>query len=62
MNKQKFLMATPAITREYTPGSWRNSRNPMSHLPHQELRPESPSLGAEEFRVPNQTRKEPQCA
>ena len=26
MNKQKFLMATPAITREHTPGSCRNSR------------------------------------
>ena len=29
MNKQKFLMATPAITREYTPGSRRNSRKAL---------------------------------
>ena len=34
----------------------------MSHPPWLELRRESPALGAEQFRVPNQTRKEPQCA
>ena len=55
-------MAIPAVTREYTPGSCRNSRNPMRHPPLRVMRPESPALGAEQFRVPNQTRTEPQCA
>ena len=54
-------MAIPAVTREYTPGSFRNSRNPMRHPPRRELRPDSPALGAEQFRVPNQTRNEPEC-
>ena len=45
-------MAIPAVIREYTPGSCCNSRNPMSHPPQRELRPESPALGAEQFRVP----------
>ena len=58
----EFRMAIPAVTREYTPGSCCNSRNPMRHPPRRELRPESPALGAEQFRVPNHTRKEPQCA
>ena len=30
--------------------------------PWGDLRPESPALGAEQFRVPNQTGKEPQGA
>ena len=55
-------MANPAVTREYTPGICRKSRNPMRHPPRREKRPESPALGAEQFRVPNQTHKEPQCA
>ena len=55
-------MAIPALTREYTPGFCRNSRNPMRYPPRREMQPESPALGAEQFRVPNQTRKEPQCA
>ena len=55
-------MAISAVTREYTPGSCRNSRNPMRHPPRREMRPESPALGAEQFRVPNKTCKEPQCA
>ena len=55
-------MAIPAVTREYIPGSNRNSKNPMRHPPRQKMRPESPEMGAEQFRVPNQTRKEPQCA
>ena len=54
-------MANPAVTREYTPGSCRNSRNPMRHPPRREMRLESPALGAEQFHVPNQTSKEPQC-
>ena len=52
----------PAVTREYNPVSCCNSRNPMRHPTRQELRHESPALGAEQFRVPNQTCKEPQCA
>ena len=55
-------MAIPAVTREYTRGSCRNSRNPNRHPLWREMRPESPELGAEQFCVPNQTRKEPQCA
>ena len=52
-------MAIPAVTGEYTPGSCRNSKNIMRHPPWREMRPESPALGAEKFRVPNQTPKEP---
>ena len=55
-------MAIPYVTGEYTPRACHNSRNPMSHPPRWELRPESPALDAEQFRVPNQTRKEPQFA
>ena len=58
----EFRTSIPAVTREYAPGSCCISRNVMSHPPRRELRPESPELGAEQFRVPNQTRKEPQCA
>ena len=59
LNKQKFLMATPAVSGEYTPGSRRNSRKTM-RLPHcREMRPDSPALCAEQFLVPNQTGKEP---
>ena len=54
-------MAIPAVIREYPPGSGHSSRNPMRHPPRQEIRPESPALGSEQFRVPNHTRKEPQC-
>ena len=60
MNKQKFLMTTPTITREHTPGSCHNSRNPMTHTPRWEMRLDFPALGAEESRVQNQTGKEPQ--
>ena len=59
MNKQKFLMATPAITREHTPGSRRNSRKTKRLAAHCEMRPDSPALHAEKFLVPNQTDKEP---
>ena len=55
-------MAILAVIQEYTPGYCRNSRNPMTHPPRREMKPESPALAAEQFRVPNQTRKEPQCA
>ena len=62
LNQVEFRMAIPAVTREYTPGSWCNSRNPMRHPTRRELRPESPTLSAEQYRVPNQTRKDSQCA
>ena len=55
-------MAILDANREYTPGSCYNSRNPMRHPDRWEMRPKYPALGAEQFRVPNQTRKEPQCA
>ena len=53
-------MAIPAVTREYTPGSCRNSKKPMRWPPRREIRPDAPALGTEQFRIPNQTRKEPQ--
>ena len=55
-------MAIPAVTREYTPGSCRNSRNPMTHTPRREMTLDFPALGAEASRVPNQTGKEPQLS
>ena len=55
-------MFIPALTREYTLGSCCNLRIPMRHTPRREIRPKSPAMGAEQFRVPNQTCKEPQCA
>ena len=62
LNKQKFLMATPVVTRKYTRGSLRNSRKPMRLAPQREMRPDSAKFGAEQFLVPNQTHKEPRCA
>ena len=59
MNKQKFLMATPAITREHTPGSRLNSRKTMRLAARGDKRPDSPALHVEQFLVPNQTGKEP---
>ena len=53
-------MAIPAVTREYTPGSCHNSRNPMTHTPRREMTLSFPALGAEQSIVPNQTGKEPQ--
>ena len=53
-------MPIPAVTREYIPGSYRNSRNPMTHTPRWEMKLDFPALGAEQSRVPNQTGKEPQ--
>ena len=62
LNKLEFRMAIPALTREYTPGSHRKSRKPMRLPPHREMRPKSPALHAEQFRVPNATPKEPRFA
>ena len=52
-------MTIPAVTREYTTGSCRNSRNRMKHHPRWEMRLDSPALHAEQSRIPNQTRNEP---
>ena len=52
-------MAIPAVTREYTPGSCRNSRNQMRHPARQQMRCNSPALRAEKSHIPNQTRKQP---
>ena len=57
MKKQKFLMATPAVTRECTPGSRRNSIKTMKLPPRCEMSPDSRALRAEQFLVPNQTGK-----
>ena len=62
LNKLESRMAIPTVTREYTPGSCRNSRKPMRFPPRREMRPDSPALVAEQFRVPIQTRKESQFA
>ena len=59
MNKPEFQMVIPAVNREYTPGACLNSRNLMRLPPRRKMRPDSPALRAEEFCVPNQTRKEP---
>ena len=59
MNKQKFLMATPAITREHTPGSRRNSGKTMRLAARLEIRPDFPALREEQFLVPIQTGREP---
>ena len=59
LNKQKFLMSTPTVTREYIPGSLRKSRKTMRLRPHREMRPDSPALCAEKFLAPNQTGKAP---
>ena len=45
-------MSIQAVTREYTPGSCRISRNPMIHAPRWEMRHDSPALRAEQSRFP----------
>ena len=52
-------MAIPAVTGKYTPGSCRNSRNPMRYPPRWEMRLDSTTLHADQSRIPNQARKEP---
>ena len=59
MNQVEFRMAIPAVTREYIPGTCRNSRNPMRHPPRWDMRLDFPAMPAEQNRIPNQTRKEP---
>ena len=53
MNKVEFRMTIPTVTREYTPGSRRNSRNPMTHTPRGEMRFDFPAFRAEQYRIPN---------
>ena len=53
-------MAIPAVTREYTLGYCRNSRNPMTYTPLREMTLDFTALGVEQSRVQNQTGKEPQ--
>ena len=60
--KSPETLHTPAVTREYTPGSCRNLRKPMRLSPPCEMRPDSPALCPEQLRFPNQTRKEPRFA
>ena len=59
LNKQKFLMSTPAVTREHTPASRCNSRKTIRLPARLRMRPDTPALRAEQFLVPNQTGKEP---
>ena len=53
MNKVEFRMNIPAVTREYTPRSGRNSGNPMKHTPRWEMRLDFPAFRAEQYRIPN---------
>ena len=59
VRKQKFLMATTAITQKHNPGSRRNSRKTMRLAARCVMRPDSPALRAEQFLVPNHTGKGP---
>ena len=52
LNKEKFLMATPTVTRVYTPGSHHNSRRNRRDPPRCEMRSDSPALLAEQSPVP----------
>ena len=56
------LSALSHVFRQGLQSFLHSSRNPMRHVPRRDMRPESTALGAEQYHVPNQTRKEPQCA
>ena len=58
----QFRMDISAVTREYTPGSRRNSRETMRLPPQREMRSDSSALHEEQLRTSNQIRKEPQFA
>ena len=62
LNKLQFQMDIPAVTREYTPGSCRHSRKPISLSTLCEMTPDFPALCPEQLRFHNQTRKEPRFA
>ena len=62
LNKLQFRMDISAVTRDYTPGSCRNSRKPIGLPRCHDMRPDSPALHAEQLCFPNQTRKEPRVA
>ena len=51
LNKPEFQMAIRAVTREYTPGAFRNMRNLMRLCPCRKMRPDSPAFRAEDFHV-----------
>ena len=53
LNKVEYRMAIPAVTREYNPRFRRNSRNPMTHTPRQEMWLDFPAFHAEQYRIPN---------
>ena len=59
LNKHGNGRVIPVFPREYTPGSRRNSRKTMRLPPRQDMKLHFPALHAEQFRVPNQTHKEP---
>ena len=59
LKKQKLLVATRAVTLDFTRGSRRNSRKTMKLPPRGEMRHDSPALQIEQLLVPNQTGKEP---
>ena len=44
-------MAIHAVTREYTPGAFRNMRNLLRLCPCHKMRPDSPAFRAEDFHV-----------
>ena len=58
LNKPEFQMAIHAVTRKYTSGACRNSRNLMRLPPCCKMRPDSHAFRAEQFQVQNQTRKD----
>ena len=58
LKKHKYWNEKPDITREYTPGSCRDSRKFMRLPLQREMRHNSPALHAQQFHVPNTTRKE----
>ena len=62
LNKLEFEMAIPDVTWEYTPGFCHNSRKPRILPSRRKMRPNCPALGAQQYRVPNQTCKNPQFA
>ena len=53
LNKVEFRMAIPAVTREHTPCSRRNSRNRMTHTPLWEMRLDFPAFREEQYRIPS---------
>ena len=59
LKKQKLLTASPALTRECTPGSRLNSRKTMKLSPPREMSSNSPAFCAAQCLLANQSGKEP---